>query len=57
MLGEIKIKESILDKEANDILIALLAFIKTREEANFSEDDIETELLEVLESAGIDFSR
>jgi len=57
MLGEIKIKESILDKEANDILIALLAFIKTREEDNFSEDDIETELLEVLESAGIDFSR
>ena len=46
-----------MDKEANDILIALLAFIKTREEANFSEDDIETELLEVLESAGIDFSR
>ena len=56
-LDEIKIKEFILDKELNDVLRALLKLKESMRENNFSKDDMETELLETLKSAGIYFSR
>lgn len=46
-----------MDKELNDVLTALLKLVEARKRENFCVDDMETELLEVLESAGILFSR
>jgi len=46
-----------LDKELNDVLTALLKLKESMRENNFGEDDMETQLLETLESAGIYFSR
>jgi hypothetical protein len=46
-----------MEKELNEVLTALLKLKESMRENNFSEDDMETQLLETLESAGIYFSR
>ena len=56
-LYEIKIKEIILDKELNEVLTAVLKLKESMRDNNFSEDDMETQLLETLESAGIFFTK
>ena len=56
-LGEIKIKEIIMDKELNDVLVAVLALKEASKRENICPDDMETLLLEVLESAGVEFTR
>ena len=56
-LYEIKIKEIILDKELNEVLTALRKLKESMRDNNFSEDDMETQLLETLESAGIYFNK
>jgi len=46
-----------VDKELSEIYNALLKLKESAKENNISDDDIETELLCVLELAGIVFSR
>jgi hypothetical protein len=46
-----------IDEELNKILIAILSYKNECKKENISDDDIETVLLSVLESAGINFSR
>lgn len=46
-----------MDKELNEIYNALLKLKEAAKESNVSEDDMETQLLDVLESVGIVFSR
>ena len=46
-----------MDKELNDVLTALLKLKEARIRENFCKDDMETQLLDTLESAGISFSR
>lgn len=47
----------IMDKELNDVLIAILKLKEAMRCENFSRDDMEEQLLDTLESAGIYFSR
>jgi len=46
-----------MDKELNDVLLAIIELKKAAKRENICEDDMETLLLNVLESAGVEFTR
>lgn len=46
-----------MDKELNDVLVSVLKLKEAIKRENLGDDDMETVLLNVLESAGIYFSR
>ena len=44
-------------EEMNNVMVAVLAFKRKCKAENIDEDSMETILLQILESAGIEFSR
>ncbi len=46
-----------MEKELNDVLVAVLTLKEASKRENICLDDMETRLLEALDSAGIEFTR
>ena len=46
-----------MDDKLNEIMVLMLEYRKFCEKENIGEDEMETKLLDTMDSAGFDFSR